>query len=340
MRTNHYTIIIIGGGPIGLACALEAEKAGLDYLILEKGCLVNSLYNYPANMTFFSTSERLEIGGIPFVSNNAKPTRPEALEYYRRVALSNQVNIHLFENVTDVNEKATENTPASEAGNEEKIYKIETSKDIYSANYVIIATGFYDIPYKLNVPGEDLPKVTHYYKDPHFYAFQKVIVVGANNSAVDAALETFRKGADVTMVIRGDQIGERVKYWVRPDIVNRINEGSIKAYFNSTVKEIRKGEAEIQTPQGVITLANDWVLAMTGYQPNLNFLKRLGIRLSDDAVMKPTYDESTYETNVKNVFIAGVICGGMNTHRLFIENSREHAQRVIRTIKERSKNCV
>jgi len=337
MSTNHYTIIIIGGGPIGLACALEAAKTGLDYLILEKGCLVNSLYNYPANMTFFSTSERLEIGGIPFVSNNAKPTRPEALEYYRRVALSNQVNIHLFETVTDVHEKATVNTSVGDGGKEKKIYRVETSKNVYTADYIIIATGFYDIPYKLNVPGEDLPKVTHYYKDPHFYAFQKVIVVGANNSAVDAALETFRKGAEVTMVIRGDQIGERVKYWVRPDIVNRINEGSIKAHFNSTVKEIRKDEVDILTAQGVISIANDWVLAMTGYQPNLNFLKRLGIRLSEDAVMKPTYDESTYETNVKNVFIAGVICGGMNTHRLFIENSREHAQRVIRTVKERSK---
>jgi len=336
MSTNRYTIIIIGGGPIGLACALEAEKANLDYLILEKGCLVNSLYNYPANMTFFSTSERLEIGGIPFVSNNAKPTRPEALEYYRRVALSNQVNIHLFETVIDVNRKATANSPAGK----EKIYEVETSKDVYTADYIIIATGFYDIPYKLNVPGEDLPKVTHYYKDPHFYAFQKVIVVGANNSAVDAALETFRKGAEVTLVIRGDQIGERVKYWVRPDIVNRINEGSIKAYFNSTVKEIRKDEVDILTAQGVVSIANDWVLAMTGYQPNLNFLKRLGIRLSDDAVMKPTYDESTYETNVKNVFIAGVICGGMNTHRLFIENSREHAQRVIRTVKARSKTVL
>src|SRR4030095_399307 len=336
MSTNHYTIIIMGGCPIGLACALEAAKTGLDYLILEKGCLVNSLYNYPANMTFFSTSERLEIGGIPFVSNNAKPTRPEAPEYYRRVALSNQVNIHLFETVTDVNRKATANSPAGK----EKIYEVETSKDVYTADYIIIATGFYDIPYKLNVPGEDLLKVTHYYKDPHFYAFQKVIVVGANNSAVDAALETFRKGAEVTLVIRGDQIGERVKYWVRPDIVNRINEGSIKAYFNSTVKEIRKDEVDILTAQGVVSITNDWVLAMTGYQTNLNFLKRLGIRLSDDAVMKPTYDESTYETNVKNVFIAGVICGGMNTHRLFIENSREHAQRVIRTVKARSKTVL
>ena len=328
MNSNPYTIIIIGGGPIGLACALEAQDAGLDYLILEKGTLVNSLYNYPVNMTFFSTSERLEIGGIPFVSNNAKPTRAEALEYYRRVAVSNHVNIHLFERVIEVKAQGTRNKAQ---GN----YEVITDKNVYNADYIIIATGFYDIPYKLNVPGEELPKVAHYYKDPHFYAFQKVLVVGANNSAVDAALETWRKGAEVTMVIRRDQIGERVKYWVRPDIVNRIAEGSINAYFNSSVKEIREHEVDIQTPDGLVTIENDWVLAMTGYQPNLDFLRGLGIRLSDDEVMKPTYDEASYETNVKNIFIAGVICGGMNTHRLFIENSREHAHKVIITIKDR-----
>jgi bacillithiol disulfide reductase len=330
MNSNHYTIMIIGGGPIGLACALEAQTAGLDYLILEKGTLVNSLYNYPVNMTFFSTSERLEIGGIPFVSNNAKPTRNEALEYYRRVAVSNQVNIHLFEQVIEVKAQGTRQ---KEQGN----YKIVTNKNVYTANYIIIATGFYDIPYTLNVPGEELPKVTHYYKDPHFYAFQKVIVVGANNSAVDAALETWRKGAEVTMVIRREQIGERVKYWVRPDIVNRITEGSIKAYFNSTVKEIREHDVDIQTPDGLVTIQNDWVLAMTGYQPNLDFLRGLGIQLSDDEVRKPAYDERSYETNVQNIFIAGVICGGMNTHRLFIENSREHAKKVIETVSERMK---
>jgi bacillithiol disulfide reductase len=331
MEKKHYTIIIIGGGPIGLACALEAKKAGLDYLILEKGCLVNSLYNYPVNMTFFSTSERLEIGGIPFVSNNPKPTRPEALEYYRRVALSNHVNIHLFEKVMEAKRQGTRDK-------EQESYTVTTNKNTYTADYIIIATGFYDIPYKLNVPGEDLPKVTHYYKDPHFYAFQKVIVVGASNSAVDAALETWRKGAEVTMVIRGNQVGERVKYWVRPDIINRINEGSIKAWLNSTVKEIRENEVDIQTPEELITIENDWVIAMTGYQPNLDFLRKLGIQLSDDEIMKPAYDETSYETNVKNVFIAGVICGGMNTHRLFIENSREHAEKIIQTIKERSKS--
>jgi thioredoxin reductase (NADPH) len=332
MELNHHTIIIIGGGPIGLACALEAKKTGLDYLILEKGALVNSLYNYPVNMTFFSTSERLEIGGIPFVSNNPKPTRPEALEYYRRVALSNQVNIHLFEKVEKISSR-------SDTSNREQAasFSVTTNRTTYTADYIIIATGFYDIPYKLNVPGEDLPKVTHYYKEPHFYAFQKVIVVGASNSAVDAALETWRKGAEVTMVVRKDQIGPRVKYWVRPDIINRIQEGSIKAYFNSTINEIKEYEVDIQTPNGLVNIKNDWVIAMTGYQPNLDFLLTLGIQLSEDEVKKPAYDEASYETNVKNVFIAGVICGGMNTHRLFIENSREHAEKIVQTINKRTR---
>ena len=332
MELNHHTIIIIGGGPIGLACALEAKKTGLDYLILEKGALVNSLYNYPVNMTFFSTSERLEIGGIPFVSNNPKPTRPEALEYYRRVALSNQVNIHLFEKVEKISSRSDTSDRKQAVS-----FSVTTNRTTYTADYIIIATGFYDIPYKLNVPGEDLPKVTHYYKEPHFYAFQKVIVVGASNSAVDAALETWRKGAEVTMVVRKDQIGPRVKYWVRPDIINRIQEGSIKAYFNSAIKEIREGEVDIQTPDGLMTIKNDWVIAMTGYQPNLDFLQNLGIHLSDDEVRKPAYDEASYETNVRNVFIAGVICGGMNTHRLFIENSREHAEKIVQTINKRTR---
>ncbi|HKB44567.1 MAG TPA: YpdA family putative bacillithiol disulfide reductase, partial [Chitinophagaceae bacterium] len=321
MSKYHYRIIIIGGGPIGLACGIEAKKAGIDYLILEKGCLVNSLYNYPVNMVFFSTSERLEIGGIPFVSNNAKPVRAEALEYYRRVTQASQLNFHLFEEVTHVTKQ-------------EKIFSISTSRQSYTADHIIIATGFYDIPYLLNVPGEGLPKVTHYYKEPHFYAFQKLIVAGASNSAVDAALETWRKGADVTMVIRGQQVSERVKYWVKPDIENRIKEGSIKALFNSTIKEIREKEVDIHTPGGIVTLENDWVLAMTGYQPNLDFLCSMGVELSLDEVRRPQVNEETYETNVKNIFLAGVICGGMNTHRLFIENSREHAVKIIQAIQQ------
>jgi len=327
MANNQvFDVIIIGGGPIGLACGIEAQKAGLSYLIIEKGAFVNSLYNYPVNMTFFSTSERLEIGGVPFVSNNAKPTRAEALEYYRRVATSHQLKIHLFEEVKSVNRGDIQTS----------IFTIATNKTTYTANHVIIASGFYDIPYLLNVPGENLLKVTHYYKEPHSYAFQKVIVVGAQNSAVDAALETWRKGAEVTMVIRKDDIGARVKYWVRPDIVNRIQEGSIKAYYNSSIAAIREDEVDIQTPQGLITIENDWVIALTGYQPNLDFLKKIGVHLSNDEVMKPEYDEVTHETNIKNIYLAGVICGGMNTHRLFIENSREHAEHIIRKIKNDS----
>ena len=327
MNQQSYNIIIIGGGPIGLACGLEAKKAGLSYLILERGTLVNSLYNYPVNMTFFSTSERLEIGGVPFVSNNIKPTRNEALEYYRRVAASANLNVKLFEEVLDV----------KKTGND---FLIVTGKNSYTAANVIIATGFYDIPYMLNVKGEELAKVKHYYKDPHFYAFQKVLVVGAANSAVDAALETWRKGAEVTMVIRNNAISDRVKYWVKPDIENRIAEGSIKAYFNSSVVEIREHEVDINTPDGIVTVKNDWVLAMTGYQPDLNFLRKLGIQLSAGEVYKPSYNEETYESNVKGIYLAGVICGGMNTHRLFIENSREHAEKIVTHIKKNARNEV
>ena len=312
-------VIIIGAGPIGLSCALEAKKKGLNYLIIEKGSLVNSLYNYPVNMTFFSTSEKLEIGGVPFVSNNIKPTRNESLEYYRRVTIAANLRLQLFEEVTIVTRKNYG-------------FEVMTSKTNYSTDNVIIASGFYDLPYLLNVPGEQLPKVTHYYKDPHFYAFQKVLVVGASNSAVDAALETYRKGAEVTMVIRNNEIGERVKYWVRPDIVNRIEEGSIKAYYNATITAIRDNEVDINTPQGLVTIPNDWVIAMTGYQPDLSFLEKLGIQLSEDETRKPFYNNDTHETNVRGIYLAGVICGGMDTHSLFIENSREHAVKIIENI--------
>lgn len=327
MKKNTFDVIIIGGGPIGLACGIQAKKAGLKYLIIEKGVLVNSLYNYPVNMTFFSTSERLEIGDVPFVSNNNKPTRIEALEYYRRIVTSFDLNIHLFETVVEVKKSG-------------KSLQLISSKSNYETLNIIIATGFYDIPFLLNVKGEKLQKVKHYYDDPHFYAFQNVLVVGAANSAIDAALETWRKGANVTMVIRGDKISERVKYWVKPDIENRIKEGSIKAYFHSKVKEIRKDEVDIATPEGIVTIPNDWVIAMTGYQPNLQFLQQLGIHISDDKVCKPEYNETNFETNVKGIYLAGVICGGMNTHRLFIENSREHAEKIIKDILKKTGNPV
>ncbi len=287
-------------------------------------------------MHFFSTSERLEIGAVPFVSNNPKPTRPEALEYYRRVAKDYHLNVKLFEEAISISSRLPV-TGNLEPGT---LFDVITSKGKYTASYIIIATGFYDIPYLLNVPGEDLPKVKHYYDDPHYYAFQKVIVTGSSNSAVDAALETWRKGAEVTMVVRGPEIGKRVKYWVKPDIENRIKENSIKAYFNSTIKEIREKEVVIQTPDGVVTIENDWVLAMTGYKPNLDFLRKMNIELSDDEVLKPFINEETYETNVKGIYLAGVICGGMNTHRLFIENSREHAEKIIASILQKKINKV
>lgn len=312
-------IFIIGGGPIGLACGLAAQKANLSYVIVEKGCLVNSLYNYPSTMTFFSTSEKLEIGGIPFVTISNKPNRAEALEYYRRVAFSNHLNVKLFEEVTCV-------TPS------DGHYTIDTSKGHYEAKNVIIATGFYDIAVHLDIPGEDLPKVMHYYKDPHYYALQKVVVVGSSNSAIDVALETFRKGAEVTLVIRDAEVSNRVKYWVRPDILNRIKEGSIKAYFNSNLTAIRENEVDIQTPDGQITIPNDFVMAMTGYRPNFEFLKKMGINLSTDEKSLPQYNPETMETNQKGIYLAGVVCGGMDTHLWFIENSRIHADMIVNDI--------
>ena len=312
-------VIITGAGPIGIACGLEAKKRNFNYLIIEKGPLVNSLYHYPTNMTFFSTSEKLEIDKIPFISNSPKPTKREALEYYRRIATSNNLHINLFEKVEKV-EKQNNN------------YQITSSKSTYTCKNIIVATGFYDIPNKLNIVGEELTKVSHYYHDPHYYSGQNVAIVGASNSSVDAALEIFRKGGNVTMIVRGKEIGDRVKYWVRPDIVNRIEEGSIKAYFESELKEIRENEIDIATASGNLTLKNDFVLALTGYQPNFAFLNSIGITLSDKEKKIPTYDSQTMETNQKGIYLAGVICGGLETHKWFIENSRIHAKMIMENI--------
>ena len=320
-------VLIVGGGPIGIACGLEAKKNGLKYIIVEKGTIVNSLFNYPINMQFFSSSERLEIDDIPFISKEAKPKRNEALEYYRRIVTSNKLNIKLFEIVEAV-EKVNDH------------FQIRSDKAQYTASNIIIATGFYDLPNLLNIPGEDLPKVSHYYKDPHYYASQKLAVIGASNSAVDAALECWRKGAEVTMIIREPEVGQRVKYWVRPDILNRINEGSITAFYNSNVTEIRDNEIIVDTPEGQIRLENDFVLALTGYMPNFEFLERLGIELSDDEKKIPTYKEESMETNVSGLYLAGVICGGMETHKWFIENSRVHAKIIIDAILEKKSKQI
>lgn len=323
METTNLDIIIIGAGPIGIACALECKKRNWNYLVIEKGALTNSLFNYPLNMTFFSTSEKLEIDNIPFISNNPKPTRNEALEYYRRVTTSNQLNINLYEEVKNISKNNAR-------------FEVVTNKNSYSAKKVIIATGFYDIPNLLNVPGEDLPKVFHYYKEAHPFTLQNVAVVGASNSSVDAALEIYRKGGNVTMIVRGETIGERVKYWVRPDILNRIEEGSIKAYFNSEITSIDTDFIEIKTPEGNKKLPNDYVVALTGYQPNFKFLDQAGIEFSKDKKHIPNYNPDTMESNVEGLYLAGVICGGMETHKWFIENSRIHAKLIAEDIASKS----
>lgn len=321
--TDTIDILIIGAGPIGLACGIEAKKSGKSHVIIDKGCLVNSIYNYPKNMTFFSTSDRLEIGDVPFISHNPKPVRSEALEYYRRVASSWELNVRLYETVNDV-------------AKDGEIFNIVTSKNSFKARQIIIATGFYDLPYMLNVPGENLPKVKHYYDEPHPYYAMDVVVIGAANSAIDVALETYRKGAkSVTLVIRESEVNPRVKYWVLPDIQNRIKEGSIKAYFESSITEIRDHDLDIQTQEGIVTIENDFVLAMTGYQPDFSFLKKIGVAIGDDAFKTPTYNPDTMETNVDNVFLAGVICGGLKTNSWFIENSRVHAELILNHLKNK-----
>jgi thioredoxin reductase (NADPH) len=312
-------LIVVGAGPIGLACGIEAKKAGLSYTIIEKGCLVNSLFNYPLNMSFFSTSDRLEIGEVPFISHHPKPNRTEALEYYRRVCTTWDLHVQLYETVLAVE-------PDADA------YLVNTSKGTYHTKAVVFALGFYDLPYWLHVPGENLPKVLHYYREPHPFFGQKIVVVGAANSAVDVALETWRKGADVTMVIREEGIRDSVKYWVKPDIENRIKEGSIKAYTHATIETITEHHVTIQTPTGVVTIENDFVLAMTGYQPPFEFLARCGITFQDDVYGTPVYDEETMESNQPNVYLAGVVCGGLKTNKWFIENSREHAKIIINQI--------
>ncbi|MDR6403818.1 MULTISPECIES: YpdA family putative bacillithiol disulfide reductase [Chryseobacterium] len=312
-------ILIIGGGPIGLNCALEAQKNNLTYLIIEKGTIVNSLYNYPLYMRFFSTAEKLEIDGIPFISTAPKPGRQEALEYYQGIARQRNINIHLYEKVEKVSK-------------ENDIFEIETSKGKYFAKNVVISTGFYDIPNLMNIPGENLPKVKHYYTEPYPYAKQKIVVVGSSNSAVDAALETYRKGAEVTMIIRHSEISESVKYWVKPDIENRIAEGNIKAYFNSTLLEIREHSVIFKDENGkTIEIENDFVLAMTGYLPDFDFLKNSGIELQGEC-LNPLYNAGTMETNVENLYLAGVVCGGKDTHLWFIENSRIHAEMIVKNI--------
>ena len=316
-------LIIIGAGPIGLACGIEAQKSGLSYLIFDKGALVNSLYNYPLNMTFFSTSDRLEIGEVPFISNNPKPTRAESLEYYRRVTSHWKLQLKLYEGINTIEKDADG-------------FSIATTKGNYKTKNVVIATGFYDRPFLLNVPGESLSKVLHYYKEPHPFFGMNLVIVGSANSAVDAALETYRKGAkSVTMIIREPKIGDNVKYWARPDIVNRIEEGSIKAHFNSSITKITPNEVNFRTPKGEQSINNDFVLAMTGYQPNFELLKSLGVGFQKDVFRTPVYNSTNMQSNAEGVYLAGVVCGGLKTNKWFIENSRDHAALIVKAISKK-----
>ena len=315
-------VLIIGAGPIGLNCALEAEKNGLSYVIIEKGTIVNSLYNYPLYMRFFSTADKLEIAEIPFIATSPKPGRQDALEYYQGIARQKALKIKLYEKVVNISKNER--------------FEIQTSKAKYLAKNVIIATGFYDIPKLLNVPGENLPKVKHYYTEPYPYANQKVVVIGASNSAVDAALETYRKGAEVTMIVRDCAISDRVKYWVKPDIENRISEGSIKVFFNASLTEITPTSVYLRDENGETQqIENDFVLAMTGYLPDFKFLENAGIKLKG-AQLNPVYNPETMETNVPGLYLAGVVCGGKDTHLWFIENSRIHASLIVEDILSKS----
>ena len=313
-------LIIIGAGPIGLACGIEAKKNNLDYEIIDKGMLVNSIFNYPVNTTFFSTADKLEIGEIPFISHNVKPTRTEALEYYRRVCDSWKLNLSLYNEVSEILNKNSH-------------FELKTQNGIMNSKKVIICTGFYDIPYLLNIPGEELNKVLHYYNESHPYYKMDVAIVGAGNSAVDVALDTYRKGANsVTMIIRETQIGENIKYWVRPDIINRIKSNEINVFYESEILKIKEKTIIIKTKKETKEIKNDFVLAMTGYQPNYNILENLGVEILSDEFKTPVYNEDTMETNVKGVFVAGVICGGLKTNKWFIENSREHSQKILSQI--------
>jgi thioredoxin reductase (NADPH) len=322
-----FDVLVIGAGPTGLACAIDARRAGFTAVNVDKGCLANSLFNYPTHMTFFTTPELLEIGDIPFpTENHRKPNRSEALEYYRRVSETYKLVIRQYERVESV----------AGGDGEFRVTTIDRDGDSHQirARKIIVATGYYDLPNYLNVPGEELPKVAHYYKEAHPYFDCDVVIVGAKNSAAIAALELWRQGARVTMVHRGPAIHQNVKYWIKPDIENRIKAGEIKAYFNTTVKEITERSVVLATPEGELTLKNDFVLALTGYHPDFDFLRALGVQLTDQHC-RPVCDPKTLESNVPGVYLAGVIVAGSRTNEIFIENGRFHGQQIARDLKRK-----
>ena len=319
-------VLVVGAGPTGMACAIEAHKAGFKALIIDKGCVVNSLYHYPNNMVFFTTPELLEIGDVPFTTSLAKPTRLEALEYYRRVAEHFQLHIRQYEWVKTIT-------------GEDRDFRVTTTDrqsaiHDYRARKIVLATGYYDLANQLEIPGEDLDKVFHYYREPHPYYDTDVVVIGGKNSAAEAALDLWRHGARVTLVHRGPQMHEHVKYWVRPDIENRIKAGEIGAHFNSTVQEIGGDYVALQTPSGPLHLKNDFVFALTGYHPDYDFLRSVGIELSSEQ-MRPVCDPENLESNVPGIYVAGVIVAGSRTNEIFIENGRFHGKLIAAHISEK-----
>jgi thioredoxin reductase (NADPH) len=334
---NSFDVLVVGAGPSGLASAIEAQKRGLKVVTVDKGCLVNSLFHYPANMTFFTTPELLEIGDIPFPSAHQKPTREEALEYYRKVAERYQLDIRQYERVDRITgidgdfRTFTTRVRTDILGGLETqhapIKRSDHQHHEYRARKLIVATGYYDLPNVMNIPGEDLPKVFHYYREPHPFFDCDVLVIGGKNSSAIAALELWRHGARVTIVHRREGMGAHVKYWIKPDIENRIKNGEIKAYFNSRVKEIAAECVLLETPAGEVQLKNDFVFALTGYHPDYEFLKNLGVTLSADEC-RPLVEQETLETNVPGIYVAGVIVAGSKTNEIFIENGRFHGQKI------------
>jgi thioredoxin reductase (NADPH) len=318
-----FDALVVGAGPTGLACGIELRRRGLKTVLVEKGCVVNSLYHYPANMVFFTTPELLEIGNIPMTSLNEKPVRTEALKYYRRVAGHYELDIRQYQRIDAIE---GENHAFS-------IMSMDSDgcAHRYRARKVVLATGYYDVPNQLGIPGEELPKVSHYYKDPHPYYNQDVAVIGGKNSAAISALELFWSGVRVTLIHRGAAISPSVKYWIKPNIENRIKTGEIKAYFNSTVREIRPDVIVVQTPSGDVTLKNDFVLALTGYSPDLKFLNSIGITLEAES-LRPRTNPATLESERPGVYLAGVIVAGMHTSEIFIENGRFHGRLIANAI--------
>jgi thioredoxin reductase (NADPH) len=319
MQEGVFDLLVVGAGPTGLACAIEAQKVGLRSVVVDKGCLCNSLFHYPAQMTFFTTPELLEIGGIPFPSPNAKPTRNEALQYYRRVAAYFRLDVRQYHRV----ERVTGADGAFTVHTEDRFGRMGAIK----ARKLALSTGYYDLPNYLGIPGEKLSKVHHYYNDPHPCFEMDVVVVGGKNSAAIAALELWRSGARVTLVYRGPEIPPHVKYWIKPDIENRIKNGEIKAYFRSQVVEIAPDTVIVETPDGRLTLRNDFVFAMTGYHPDFSFLEGLGIRFESEDRL-PVCDAETLESNVPGIYLAGVIVAGARTNEIFIENGRFHGRQI------------